>query len=731
VTPTADRWPRTVTGTATRSRALRLALLLSSGLPGVGATQTGILTGTVRDAGSGTPIAQATLVLRGTPLSAITDAGGRFTIRALAAGRYTLLATAVGYASDSIPALVVTDGERRDVELRLAPVAMMLEELVVTAGRTPESSEEAIASVAVLPSRRILESNVATVDRALAYVPGVTFNGEEQLDIRGAAGMSRGIGSRVLLLLDGHPILSGDGAELDFRSIPLLDLDRVEVVKGAYSAVYGSNALGGVVNLVTEPVGTAPQTVARVHGDVYDFRPEHAWSGEPQTAVGFGVQHSRAFGEVGARAFVGYEGSDGFTENGEYRRWLGRVKLGSTPTARHPWDAYAVVAHERAGEAFIWRSPDEPFRVPESAVGNYTVGYKVFTGASVTPRARATNLLRLSPYLNVNSLENHFQDNDDWHTAVKPGLLAEFAWYGEGRHAVRVGVDGAATWVTSNYIGDPTILDAAAFVQDEVRVTRTLKATLGFRVDHHRTSLTSGEWGWSPKIGAALHVAPGVNLRASIGGGYRAPSAIEQFVASEQFGFRVVPNLALTGERALSGEIAATFRLARHLRLDAAGFASVYADLISPAPAPGQPFVFQFQNVARARVAGADLGLNAQVLPRVLDVEASYLFLDTADRDTGEPLPYRSRHNVTGTVNLLQGLAGVDVRYRSRVEDVLAFPLDERSATTVVDVRLGYRALSVLWQAKVANLFNRFYVDVQERSPGAPRSFTLTAIYGI
>lgn len=708
-----------------------LGLWLGLSLPSPAAAQGAMLGGTVRDATSGAPIGGAMLVLRGTPLTARTDAAGRFTFRSLAAGRYTLFVAAVGHVGDSVPALTLAEGERRDLDVRLLPAAMTLDELVVTAGRAPERSEESVASVAVLSAASLRDRNVPTVDRALVYVPGVTFNGDEQLDIRGAAGMARGIGSRVLLLLDGHPILSGDGAELDFRSIPLLDLDRTEVVKGAYSAVYGSNALGGVVNLVTAPVTSSPQTVVRMHADAYDFQPGYAWADGLQTNVGLGVQHSRALGAVGVRAFAGYEGSDGFSENGEYRRWIGRVKVGGTSAATHPWDAYAVFAHERAGEAFVWRSADEPYRVPDTAVGNYTDGYKLYTGGAFTPRARATTLVRLSPYLNVNSLENHFQDNDDWHTAVKPGLLAEFGWYGEGRHALRVGVDGARTWVSSNYIGDPKIVDVAAFVQDEVQVTSAFKTTLGFRLDRHQTNLTSGEWGWSPKLGMNLRLTSGAHLRASLGGGYRAPSAIEQFVSSQQFGFRVIPNLALTGERAWSAEVGTTMTLAGRVRLDAAGFASLYADLISPAPAPGQPFVFQFQNVARARVAGADIGLTASVLPRLLALEASYLLLDTEDRDTGDPLPYRSRHNLTGSVTLLQGLAGVDVRYRSRVEEVLAFPLDERSAVALVDVRLGYRLLNVLWQAKVSNVFNEFYVDVQERNPGAPRSFTLTAVYGL
>jgi len=710
-------------------RALLAAVLTLA--PGALAAQTGVLSGTVRDAASREALAGAIVVLRGTPLAAVTDHAGRFTFRELAARRYVLFGTAIGYAGDSLPLGALVDGERRDVTLLLEVVPLLLEEMIVTAGRGVERSDEAAASVAVLSSRELVDRNVNTVDKALAFVPGVTFNGEEMLDIRGSAGFARGIGSRVLLMLDGHPILSGDGAELDFRSLPLLDLDRAEVVKGAYSAVYGSNALGGVVNLVTAPVELTPATAVRVHGDLYDFRTEHDWSGERQQAFGVGVQHSRRLGPVGARLFVGHEASDGFTENGEYRRWLGRVKLGGAPGSRHPWDAYAVFAHERSGEAFLWRSAAEPYRVPESEAGNHTVGYKLLAGAAVTPHARATTLVRLSPYLNVNSLENFFQDNGDWHRAVKPGLAAEFAWHGNPGHALQVGVDGAYTWVTSNYIGSPRIVDLAAFSQDEVQVSRALKGTFGVRLDYHTTDLTAREWSLSPKLGLALRLAPGATLRASIGRGYRAPTAIEQFVSSRQFGFEVIPNLGLTGEHAWSGEVGTSVTVARRLRVDAGAFASLYSDLISPGPTPGQPFVFQFQNVARARVAGVDVGMNAELLPRAVELQATYLVLATEDRDTGQPLPYRARHNVTGTLTVLGGLAGMDVRYRTRVENVLAFPLDERTDVTLVDLRVGYRLLSVLWQARVANLFNRFYVDVQERNPGAPRSFTLTAVYGL
>jgi outer membrane receptor for ferrienterochelin and colicins len=637
----------------------------------------------------------------------------------------------MGFLADSIIGVSLPEGGQRDFTIDLERVSLLLEQVVITASRIAESRDESAVSIATLPSREILQRNVSTLDKALLYVPGVTFNGKEQIDIRGAAGFSRGVGSRVLMLLDGHPILSGDGGEVDFGTIPLFDLDRTEIVKGAYSAVYGSNAVGGVVNVITKPIDADPETVFRGHADAYVYPAQYKWAGELRSALGGGVQHSRRIGSVGVRASIGYEGTEGFTENGESTRFIGRVKLMSESSSEHPWDVYGVFSRDRSGEFFTWRSAEEPYRVPPSELGDHTVDFKALMGATVTPVAKENTLLRFSPYFNVNTLQNHLNVNQNWHRAVKPGFSAQLSWYTRGKHAFTFGADGAGTWVTSNFLGEPKIFDLAAFAQDEFPITQRLKASVGLRLDHHKADAGEGELALSPKAGLVLRIAPQATMRMSVGSGYRAPSAIEQFVSTYQYGFEVVPNPGLKGEQAWSGEVGTIVTVLDRVRFDAAVFASYYSDLIGPGVVPNQPFVFQFQNISRARVAGLDLGVNAQVLPNVLEVQAAYLYLATEDRITHDPLPYRSRHNVTGTMNLLGGLAGVDARFRSRVEEVLGYPFDPRSAITIVDVRLGYRLAGILWQLKFANLFNRFYVDVTERNPGAPRSISITALHGV
>jgi iron complex outermembrane receptor protein len=694
------------------------------------AAQTAAITGVVTDGETGAPIAGATVLLRGTPLNANTGDNGRFTLQRIDAGTWTVYVAAMGYSADSVAAMVLAAGERRDVALALHRSPLELQEIVVTSSRSPELADQSTVSVASLPVQSILQRNVRRLDQALVYVPGVTYNGNDQLDIRGVSGISKGVGSRVLMMLDGHPILSANGSEINFNNLPMLDLRSTEIVKGAYSATYGSNALGGVINLITAPIDAEPQTALRVSAGGYDYG-RYDWSSGTQAYAGIGVQHSRRVGDVGLRLYAGYEASDGYTENGGLNVFVTRLKAQSRLDAAHPWDAYLLFSRDRDEDFFVWGDPDNPYRPPAKFADDYSVGYDMLSGATFAPIAGSRSLLKVNPYFNFNSNQNYFADNQDWQRAYKPGVIATYNWIASDKQSVTLGADFAHTWTESNFLGSPTVRDAGLFAQDEVRFSDRMKLNAGLRLDHHKASTTNAEWALSPKVAAQYSVAPRVSIRASAAAGYRAPTVIEQFVSTIQSGYKVVPNPDLTGERAVSGVLGSTATLFGRVRIDGAVFGSYYNDLIAPGPAPGQPFVFQFQNVNRARIIGVDIGVNSSVIRNWLDWNLTFLYLNTQDLDTGQPLPYRSPYNLTSTMNIWRQRVGVDVRYRSRIPQVLAYPLDPRGDATVVDLRGAYSLFNVTWQLKLANLFNAFYVDVQERTPSPPRSLTLTAVYGI
>jgi len=712
-----------------RSFAVALALVLAPAILRAQAG-TGTLRGSVREATSGKPIGAARVLLRGTLLATATDSAGRFQFTDLAPGTYRLRAAALGYASDTLPPVILAVGETREISLSLGVQVLELPNLVVTASRRVERIEESEASIAVLPRQELVRRNVNRMDQALAYVPGITFNGSgqnAQMDIRGSTGFAKGVGSRVLMLLDGHPALSADGGEINWESLPMLDVDQVEVVKGAYSAVYGSNALGGVVNLLTTPVNDRPQTIARAYYGIYTPQNQYEFTGSTLSNQGLTLQHSRWLGPVGARLVVGRETSDGYTQNGNFQRWFGRAKVTSRPDATHPWDAFAIYSRDDAGEFFLWRSAAQPYEVKPIELGDRSRYSQLLTGATITPLARSTALLRISPYLNWNDAQNDFHDNADWHTATKSGANIQLSLQpSDGAHAITLGGDASYTAITSSFIGSPNIRDGAFFAQDEIRFSDKIRGTLGARVDYHAATDAQSETSVNPKVSMVFIPSDRVSLRGSLARGYRAPSAIEQFVSTIQYGIRVIPNPTLVGEQAWSAEVGATAFPWPSVRVDGALFQSSYDDLIGPTPAPGQVLVFQFQNVAKARVRGLDLGVQAQVVRDVAVLSASYLFLDSEDLGTGKDLPYRSKHNLTGTLNLIRDKVGVDLRYRSRVEEVLVYPADPRGPITVMDLRVSQRMLGVTFMGKISNVFNAFYPDVQERSPGAPRNIGLT-----
>ena len=689
----------------------------------------GSIHGVVTDRGTDSAVVGAHVLLVGTPLATATGEGGEFALAGLAPGRYTLRVLSLGYAPAIQTGLVVAAGAMLELRVALDAVALQLTGIDVTATGSAQKLGESPVSVAIQDRSDIISHSAIEVQDALPFVPGVDMNHGE-VDIRGASGVSEGVGSRVLMLLDGHPVLTGDGGEIDYEALPILDLDRVEVVKGSQSALYGSSAMGGVVNLITTPIDGPPASALKAYFGVYDLPSEFRYGGSRPDYFGLDAQHSRQVGPVGVRLALGTERSDGYHQNGEFTRLLLRAKVASLPGSTHPWDGYLVLSDLDEGQFSSWRSAAQPYQVPDTALGDWNHNVHVLVGGRYAALAGSRALLRIEPSVTYTAVRDHMHDSNNWHNAARSGVNTLLVFNPGSEHSVTVGLDVAGTALSSSYYGKKWTTDGAPYAQEEWELGPALHATAGVRFDYHHVDGGKAEQTLNPKLGLAWSPEGPVSLRASFGRGYRAPSAIEQFVATFQQGVRVLPNPELHGETAWSGEIGGTATLGR-LWLDGAAFQSWYRDLIGPAAVPGQLLAFSFQNVERAVVRGLDATAKLSVAARRVDLSLNYLYLDTRDDSTGLPLPYRSRHTATASVDLLGGLAGVDVRYRSRLDEVLLYPLDHRGDITLVDLRLGLRVKGVVFLAKVTNLLQARYVDVLERNQGAPRSLLVTGMTGL
>ncbi len=688
--------------------------------------QAPVLRGTVVAAESGGGIAGAEVLVRSTQLRVATNQDGGFEIALPSGtGRVVLVVVATGY--------VTVERSIDPAETVAGPVAIALErapfeipELTVTVNRGNARPGDAPVSVAVMTGDELQRRDVTNLDEALPFAQGVTFNAG-QMDIRGSSGIARGVGSRVLMLLDGHRVLTGVGLAIDFGLLPILDVERIEIVKGPHSTLFGTNAMAGVVNVITRPPIDGTRTVARAYFGVYDTPGDLHFTDERLNMQGLQVQHARQIGSAAATVMIGREGSDGFRQNGSLERWRVRAKTVFRPESLAPVEVFVNWKREDAEEFFTWLSPDRPLEVDPSQLGDWIRTVDFVVGATASPIVNSSIKLQVRPQVQHVHLQNHFHDNDDFHRSTRYGADFQISRFSGGRHSITTGAEASHTRISSNFLApDPDVTDVAAYLQDEIEVSERVRATAGIRWDMHRASVVEDDISLNPKVGIVFDASDRVNLRTSISRGYRAPSASEQFTSTTVFGFRVVPNLELRGESAWAGEVGATIRPNARLWFDAGLYWSEFDGLIEVAGAPGQFLTFQFRNVAEARVRGLDLGGRFSAIPDKLNLHANYLLLDSRDQRNDRPLAYRSTHNLTTTLSGWGDRVALDVRYRSRADQVLAYPLDDRGDITLVDLRMNATLLDLDVQAKIANLFQAEYVDVQERNPGATRSFRVT-----
>ena len=689
--------------------------------------------GIVVHAETGKPVFGADVLVRSTPLWASSGEDGRFEIDLPGGGTYTLVVVAEGFRTAEREIESSAAAEEGPLRFSLERLLFEVPGLTVTANRGTHPGD-APTSVAVISGDELERRSVANLTEALPFAQGVTFNAG-QMDIRGSSGLSRGVGSRVLMLLDGHRTLAGVGSSVDFGVLPTLDVERIEIVKGPHSTLWGTNALGGVVNVITRPPLGETRTVVRGYYGLYDTPGDLAFSDDRLSIQGLQLQHSRKVGRAHTTLFVGREGSAGFRQNGEVDGWRLRGKAIFGAKLTTPWELFASWKRENLEEFFTWMSKDRRLEVDPAYLGDWKRESDLIVGLTATPVVTSKLKLELRPQIQHFRSQNHFHDNQDFHRSTRYGTDLQLSLFPGNRHMLTVGGEAAHTGVASNYLEpNPNVTDLALFGQDEIEFSARLQGSAGVRFDMHRVSFVENDLALNPKIGLVYRPSDRVSLRTSLSRGYRAPSVAEQFTSTTQFGFRVVPNLELRGESAWAGEIGATASPGGPLWIDAGLFWSEYSGLIEvvgPIKTAGRDadkgfFAFQFRNLVEARVRGIDTGLRAGLVPDKLTVHTNYLYIDSENLRTGRKLAYRSRHIVTTTLSGWNDAVALDVRYRSRPDVVLVYPFDERGAVTVVDLRLNFKVMGMDLQTKVANLLQAEYVDIQERNPGASRSFRIT-----
>ena len=221
------------------------------------------LQGRVLDADS-TPLVGA-YITDGTSTVA-TDLQGDYRLT-LTPGLHVITCSFIGMAKQEFTVDLVA-GQTAQWNPVMKPSAEALDLVVVSAGRFEQKASEVTVSLEVLQPALVENKATTSLETALEQTPGVSMvDGEPQ--IRSGSGFSYGAGSRVMVLVDDLPVLSGDAGRPTWGFLPLENLEQIEVIKGASSVLYGSAALSGVINIRTRFPDARPLTRVSLQHGVY------------------------------------------------------------------------------------------------------------------------------------------------------------------------------------------------------------------------------------------------------------------------------------------------------------------------------------------------------------------------------------------------------------------------------------------------------------------------------
>jgi outer membrane receptor protein involved in Fe transport len=608
------------------------------------------LSGVVKDESGGVVSGAAVIVRSSTGGERQTVSGpdGRFTIDRPGQGDGTLIVRAGGFAEWQRP--LSSDA---DVEVVLK-TPTLLESVTVTPTRSEQRLGDVPASVSIVDKEEIRQSPAVVIDDVLRQVPSFSlFRRSSSLSSHPTSqGVSlRGIGpsgvSRTLVMTDGVPVNDPFGGWVYWTRVPMASVDRIEVVEGASSSLYGNYAEGGVINIVT----------ARPARRTVEVKPQYG----NRTSPKFDFLGSDVWGKVGVLVEGSLFKTDGFPIVAPAER--GAIDINATTKFQNVNTKVDYSPNDRVRASFRvgyfnedrsngkidevndtrWTSLSGTLRtrLPDSSdlqasvFGDFEKFHSTFLAVSaINGVPRSAVRLTLDQHVPTDSVGASMQ----WSRALGRVNFftagADWRWVdGDSNEDAYTQVGPLVSPVTSaalslQRVSGGTQQSAGAFVQDIINPLPRLSITLSARIDHWRsydahndeTSVPAGTPGpgdnpslpeksstvGTPRAAAIYHLTDRVNVWGSVARGFRAPTLNELYRQFRVGTTLTLANFALEPERLTSGEAGVSVAVTDRLSVRATAFDNTVRNPVFNVTTAiaGANITQQRQNVPRTNIHG-------------------------------------------------------------------------------------------------------------------------------
>ncbi|MFA3784219.1 TonB-dependent receptor domain-containing protein [Melioribacteraceae bacterium 4301-Me] len=687
-------------------------------------SQTGTITGRVIGT-DGIPILGVNVILVNTHYGTATDSKGFFELKNVPLGKYTIQFSAIGYQKKIIENYDVKD-INPPLKIVMQEQAIETPQIVVSATKFEQKKEDLTVSTSIIQPDFIARKNFTTFDDVLRYVSGVQMT-LDQVSIRGSSGYSKGAGTRVLVAIDGVPLYSGDTGDIVWEMIPLTDIERVEVIKGPASSLYGSTAIGGVINIITKSSSKNPITQIMTYAGVYDKSKYDSWnwSNNYRTFYGFGFSHSNSVNKLGYTISLKKLENSGYRENDFSERYLSYAKLNFSIDSSNTFSFLINNLIMNRGNFLYWKDSRNALVPKDEDNGNTIRSNRWFLSLIYNHSLSKKSALQFKSSFYRTYFEGRgIEVTTSTANLFRNELIGNFRF--TDSFIITVGGEFSYAHVKSNIFANPNFFNAGMYLQAEYKGIDKLIVTTGIRYDYIKLDTLSGASAVTPKFGLNYKLSKNIILRASMGTGFRAPTPAEVFTtAGVGGGVNVVQNPDLKSERSLSFEAGALIKYNSNLSFDMAFFQTDYENFIEPNLLKSGDI--KFINLPKARIQGYELVTEWNVLPQILTLKASYNYLWARDLQLHKAMKYRPRNVLYVNFQYYPYPFdfGIDFRYWSKVEEIdnllveppLALVVDgyKRVPVYVTDINIGYNFFISTIPAKVflniKNLFNYYYVE--------------------
>lgn len=696
-----------------------------------------------------------------------TDLIGYFEFKNLFGGAYQLSLSRIGYKTKLLD-FNLDDFENLKMNVSLTPAEVEIEKINVTATKTEQTLQRTPSSINLVSSEEIQQKNKFTFDEVMQDVQGVTINrtsgiNVSALSIRGSSDVAGGgIGNRVLLLLDGRPSLTGDSKGALWSLIPVALIERTEVVKGAFSSLYGSSAIGGVVNVITKKPTYKPLTEINLSYGFYDKLSDSLkFSDKLQKFGGLNILHSNTIKKFSYLANFDFKKNDGYSEITNFNFYSGLVKLSYDLLSNRDIELKVQYTNSESGYPHYWRVDPgkypEPYKTSPLYIGDRINKetqsidlYYYAIPSSITKfssRFYYYKLKSISTYNPNNPVSLTYgipgQEFNNYITSYNFGNISQMDYQFSRNHYFISGIDLQWNVVRSSpeeiLYGDQQQNNIGIYAQEQWYILTqkngepVLTSTLGGRIDYNAFIGGSQTFQFSPKF--SLLFAPVVknpvfsnsSYRLLLGRAFRAPSIAEQYFKKELFGgFDFIYNPDLKPERMYSVEFGIRKQYKSRFIVDFALFFNLYDDLIqyvNVGTATLGPF--QVKNIAKSQSRGYEFLIGYHSSFRIFkkiflykfDFNYTYNdFRDLSENRKDDLLPYKPKHiyNASANFNFIGFNLNVNGKFVSKVEKVIFYKYEEPKEYFLLNAKFSKDITSkITIFVAVNNIFDEFYQELE------------------